>query len=62
MGGKVSVVSQVGVGTKFKISLNMDAYDKIDQLNNQSSQKSIKSNKKLFSEMFENNFGIDLDY
>ena len=31
MGGKVTVISQVGVGTKFKIIIDVDAFDKIAQ-------------------------------
>lgn len=39
----------------------MDAQDRIVQEINLSN-RDIKSEKKVFSEMFENNFGVDVDY
>ena len=62
MGGKVTVISQVGVGTKFKIIIDVDAFDKIAQQIDHSNPGSQKSEKNFVSEMFENNFGIDMDY
>ena len=64
MGGKVSVYSKVGVGTKFVITLSLNAYDKVIQkeISNSSNEFSIINNKISFCPNFNNNFEIDDEF
>lgn len=58
MGGSVSVYSKVGVGTKFVITLSLNAFDKIKkkQISNSSNQFSINNQSKKYSQSFKKNF------
>ncbi len=54
MGGKISVYSKVGVGTKFVITLSLNAYDKAIQkeISNSSNEFSIVNNKISYCQNF----------
>ena len=64
MGGKVSVYSKVGVGTKFVITMSLNAYDKVIQkeISDSSNEFSIVNNKISYCQNFQNNFEIDDEF
>ena len=64
MGGKDSVYSKVGVGTKFVITLSLNAYDKVIQkeLSISSNEFSIVNNQVIYCRNFQNNFHVDDEF